>query len=138
LEDGIMTDVVHVSTGVVRVSDVVRDRAALDPHRLALQDATGMRRVTYGDLWARVERGAAGLRERGLVPGDRVWLALASGPDWMPAFLSISHAGLVAVPIPADTTPGLARLAAIFTAFDWRLPIGRMTSSRRRSAESRG
>jgi long-chain acyl-CoA synthetase len=81
---------------------------------MALEDATGSRRVTYGALWSSVERAAAVLRARGLQPGDRVLLAADAGPDWMTGFLSISHAGLVAVPIPAATPAALARLVVMF------------------------
>lgn len=100
---------------ITRVSDVVGDTARAHPDRIALQDADGARIVTYGELWRRVAGGAAALRDSGLRPGDRVLLALASGPDWMPCFLAIIHAGLVAVPIPAETPGDRAGLAALFT-----------------------
>jgi long-chain acyl-CoA synthetase len=80
-----------------------------------VQDAAGSRQFTYAEFWARVERGAAALKERGLAPGDRVLIALPSGPGWMPALLAVSHADLVSVPIPGDTPPDRARLAAMFT-----------------------
>ena len=98
-----------------RLSDVVRARAVMHPDRVALQDATGSRFVTYGELWSRVELGAAALQQRDLAPGDRVLIALPSGTDWMPAFLAVVHAGLVAVPIPVEAPGTLARLAATFT-----------------------
>jgi long-chain acyl-CoA synthetase len=84
------------------------------PDRTALQDLTGSTRATYAELWAAVERGASVLRRSGLAPGDRVLLAAGAGPDWMTGFLSISHAGLVAVPIPVATPAPLARLVATF------------------------
>jgi long-chain acyl-CoA synthetase len=87
----------------------------MHPDRVALTNATGSLIVTYGELWSRVERGAMALAQRDLAPGDRVLLALASGTEWMPAFLAVVHAGLVAVPIPAETPGTLARLAAEFT-----------------------
>ena len=98
------------------IADVVRRNAGAHPRRIALQDATGSRRVTYGELWSRIERGAARLHLCGLAPGDRVLLLLPAGPDWIPAFLAIVHAGLVAVPIPVDTPDDRVRLAAAFTA----------------------
>jgi long-chain acyl-CoA synthetase len=55
------------------------------------------------------------LRTRGFRPGARILLVLTPGIDWMPAFLTVVHAGLVAVPIPADTPGDRARLAAMFT-----------------------
>ena len=99
----------------VRISDAIRLIAQTYPDRIALQDATGSRAVTYRDLWARVERGAAALRTRGLPPGSRILLVLAPGIDWMPVFIAVVHAGLVAVPIPADTPGDRAGLAAMFT-----------------------
>ena len=104
-----------MSAEFVRISDAIRMSAQTCPDRIALQDATGSRVVTYRDLWARVDRGAAALRTRGLPTGARILLALPSGIDWMPAFLAIVHAGLAAVPIPADTPGDRARLAGIFT-----------------------
>lgn len=96
------------------ISDVIHRAAAPYGDRVALQDAAGARRLTYAEMWSGVERGAAALGHLGLNPGDRVLLALPSGPEWMPAFLSIAHAGLVAVPLPVDTHAGLARLVMMF------------------------
>jgi long-chain acyl-CoA synthetase len=103
-----------VSPDVTRVSDLVRRSAQAWPDRIAVQDLTGSTRVTYAELWAAVERGASVLRCSGLAPGDRVLLAAGAGPGWMTGFLSISHAGLVAVPIPVATPAPLARLVATF------------------------
>jgi len=102
-------------TDSIRVSDLVRRSAERHPDRIALEDCSGSTRLTYGDLWMAVERGAAELERIGLRPGDRVLLALPSRPDWIVALLSIVHADLVAVPIPDGTPPTLARLAATFT-----------------------
>jgi long-chain acyl-CoA synthetase len=104
-----------MTTNAVRVSDLVRRSAERDPGGIALEDSAGSTRLTYGDLWNAVERGASALARSGLRPGDRVLLALPSRPEWMVALLSIVHADLVAVPIPASTPPTLGRLAATFT-----------------------
>jgi long-chain acyl-CoA synthetase len=103
-----------VSPDVTRVSDLVRRSARAWPDRIAVQDLAGSTRVTYAELWAAVERGASVLQCSGLAPGDRVLLAAGAGPDWIKGFLSISHAGLVAVPIPAATPAPLVRLVATF------------------------
>jgi long-chain acyl-CoA synthetase len=50
-----------------------------------------------------VQRGAAVLREANLAPGDRALLYLESGASWPVAFFSILEAGLVVVPLPAET-----------------------------------
>jgi long-chain acyl-CoA synthetase len=97
------------------IADVVRRTADACPDRVALQDAAGVRRVTYGELWRRVAQGTATLRRSGLETGDRVLLLRAPGPDWIPAFLSIVNAGLVAAPLPHDVPDELVRLGAAFT-----------------------
>ena len=102
-----------MSPDITRISDVVRQSARAWPDRIALEDSTGSR-VSYAELWSAVERGAAVLRSKGLEPGDRILLAAETGPDWMTAFLSISHAGLVVVPIPVTTPEPLVRLVIQF------------------------
>jgi len=102
-------------TDAIRVSELVRRSAERWPRRIAVEDPTNGRRLTYGDLWEAVERGASALRRRGLRPGDRVLLAAPAGPSWVAALLAIAHADLVAVPIPTVTPASLARLAAMHT-----------------------
>ena len=67
---------------------------------VALEDASGAVRLTYRDLWTRVQSGAGALASDGAratrpcAPDD------GRHPDWLVSFLSIVHADLVAVPIP--------------------------------------
>jgi long-chain acyl-CoA synthetase len=103
-----------MDSDVVCLPDLVRASSLMYPNRTALQDATASIVVTYGELWSRVERGAAALSERGLTAGDRVLVTLPPDTDWMPVVLAILHARLVAVPIPADTPADRTRLAAMF------------------------
>ena len=64
--------------------------------------ALGERTVaTYGELSARVARLAAGLRRRGLAPGDRVALAMKNCAEYYAVLFACWHAGLCAVPINA-------------------------------------
>jgi long-chain acyl-CoA synthetase len=82
--------------------------------RTALTRAAGLGRTTlnYARLWDHVQRGSLALRQSGLTPGDRVVLVSANSPLWAPAFFSILHAGLVAVPVTPDTpAPTLAAIA---------------------------
>lgn len=73
-------------------------------HSTALEGAGSSSDIlTYIQLLEAVRRGASSLRAMNLRPGDRVLLALESRPDWAAAFFAILQAGLVAVPIPADT-----------------------------------
>lgn len=57
------------------------------------------RRLTYAEL-DRAARGIAGsLRERGLVPGDRVALMVPNVPEFSTAYFGILYAGGVVVPL---------------------------------------
>ena len=69
---------------------------------------------TYAEAWARVQRIARGLLERGLAPGDRVLLRLPHSPDYAFAFFGANLAGLV--PIPAS--PQLTAEEAAFLLAD--------------------
>jgi long-chain acyl-CoA synthetase len=96
------------------LTDVARAGAARHPDRPALESAASPQpALTYGELWQRVEHGAAGLRSAGLVRGERVLLALEGRPEWAGAFFAILRAGLVVVPIPPETD---ARAAAAIAA----------------------
>jgi long-chain acyl-CoA synthetase len=59
-----------------------------------------------------MERGATVLRARGLVPGDHVLLYLEPCAAWPVAFFSALEAGLVAVPLPAETPAATATAVA--------------------------
>jgi long-chain acyl-CoA synthetase len=70
---------------------------------------------SYAHLHALVERGAARLEAAGLAPGDRVLLDVEPCAAWPVALFAILEAGLVAVPLPAETplqtAAGVAALA---------------------------
>ena len=57
----------------------------------------GGRVITYGELAARVNRLANGLRASGLERGDRVLLRLPNVPDFVVAWLACQKAGIVTV-----------------------------------------
>lgn len=89
--------------------ELIRRAAAEFGNAPALQHAHEPgQEVSYAQLYERVRSGAAALEERDLRAGDRVLLAMESRPDWAAAFFSILEAGLVVVPIPADTEPAAA------------------------------
>lgn len=94
------------------LTDIARTGAERFGTAAALEDAGDTVRLTYRDLWARVQAGAGALRALGLARRDRVLLFMDGSPDWLTSFLSIVHADLVAVPIPGRTRPELARAAA--------------------------
>ncbi|MGQ0631403.1 MAG: class I adenylate-forming enzyme family protein [Sporichthyaceae bacterium] len=55
----------------------------------------GERRLTFGDVFDRVEAGAALLAERGVRPGDRVLLQAANSPEWIVAMWAGIRAGAI-------------------------------------------
>ncbi len=54
---------------------------------------------TYRDLFAEVERRAAGLLARGVAPGDRVAFYLGNRPELVVAYLALLRIGAVLVPM---------------------------------------
>ena len=80
--------------------------------RTAAAGGAGFR---YAELRERVECSAAHLVALGLVPGERVLLALPGCPEWAAAFFGILRAGLIAVPIPPGTSPEFAASVATST-----------------------
>jgi len=74
--------------------------ARADPRAVAIYRGTRPW-VDYGGLALRAGRIAAGLRRRGLAPGDRVALFMANTPEYLEALYGIWWAGLVAVPVNA-------------------------------------
>ncbi len=76
------------------------------PHQEAVRErgAEGTS-LTYQQLWDRAARVSGGLREAGVVPGDRVALTLGNGIDWCLGFLGTLMAGAVAVPVNSRLAP---------------------------------
>ncbi len=74
--------------------------------------------VTYAGLAARARAVGNGLRQAGLLPGERVAIMLPTGEDFFAAFFGILYAGGVPVPIypparPAQLEEHLKRQAGI-------------------------
>jgi fatty-acyl-CoA synthase len=67
------------------------DIAADTPERTAVID--GSRAVTYGRLARRTERLAAGLREYGVGPGDRVAILMENRVEWVETALAVQRLG---------------------------------------------
>lgn len=101
------------TTGVIRGSDGIKrytDRpqslvsmltASVDRYggKEAVVDLGADQRLTYSELWQRCARVAAGLRSKGLAPGDRAAIRLPNGLDWVLAFWGCQLAGVAAVPV---------------------------------------
>ena len=77
--------------------------------RIALTGAGGD--VTYAQLHDRVVRTAAGLREIGLLPEQRLLMLMADSPEFVTVFLAALRLGAIPVPVSTMTHPdGLADL----------------------------
>lgn len=80
-------------------------------------------RLTYGDLWTRVEALAGALHhELGVQPGDRVGLGGPSSPDWLVADMACLHVGAVSVPVDANS--GVEELARVVQEASPRCFVG--------------
>jgi benzoate-CoA ligase family protein len=78
---------------------VDRHVEAGDGDRVAVSGPGGT--LTYADLLGRIRRTAAGLRELGLRPEERVMLSMADGPELLTLILATMRVG--AVPVPVST-----------------------------------
>ncbi len=89
--------------------DVLRWHAERNPDRVHIvlrRDDGTEQPITYGELWQHTVRDAAGLRARGVSPGDNVALMLRTEPAFFSVFFAILHAGAVPVPIYPPFRPG--------------------------------
>jgi olefin beta-lactone synthetase len=84
------------------------------PERPALAMGLGHDRLTYGELWDKVDRASTGLARAGLRPGDRVICMVPMSLDLYVILLGVLKAGGVAVFV--DPWVGLRQVAA-FAAF---------------------
>jgi long-chain acyl-CoA synthetase len=87
------------------VADLVRVAAQRHGERVALLARAGRR--TWTEVDAAVDSGVAAVRSAGVRPGDRVLMALTTGPDQAAALFAVMRAGLVAVQVE-PTHPDLA------------------------------
>jgi amino acid adenylation domain-containing protein/thioester reductase-like protein len=108
---------------------LVRAQAEARPHAEALTD--GVVRLTYGELWACVDRLAETLRHQGLGPDGIVALAMPRGPELIVSLLAVLEAGAAYLPVdptyPADRVAYMladARPALVLTDDAARLPEG--------------
>lgn len=76
------------------------------PHVLFQRSATETDTLDYGQLLATARQVAAGLRQRGIAPGQCVALMLPTGLEFFHGFYGILLAGAVPVPIYPPTRPG--------------------------------
>jgi long-chain acyl-CoA synthetase len=83
------------------IADVFRDAARVRPNAVALRYREGdeWRSIAWREYERAVAETAAGLREWGLQPGDRVGLLSGNRPEWHIADVGMLCAGLVSTPI---------------------------------------
>jgi amino acid adenylation domain-containing protein len=93
------------------IHELVEEQADRAPHAVALAFDGGS--LSYGQLEARSNRLARGLRARGVRPGDLVGLAMDRDPDLIVALLAILKSGAAYVPLEASQPQArLSMLAA--------------------------
>lgn len=97
--------------GIARYTDrpeslvaALRASVGRNPEREAVVEVDGVR-LTYAGLWDRAGSVAAGLRDLGARPHDRVGIRLPNGTDWCVAFFGVLLAGCVAVPVNTRLAP---------------------------------
>jgi len=100
-----------INNGLFNASTYLLDRHLDhgDGGRLALTGARGS--ATYAQLHDRVARTAAGLRDLGLQPEQRLMMFMADSPEFVTVFLAAMRIG--AIPVPVSTmlhADGLAEL----------------------------
>ena len=89
--------------------ELVRGHAVREPNRVAVEYGGG--RWTYQELWTRVERIAAALRDAGVRAGDRVALWADRSPAVIAAALAVMR--LRAAYVPVDPAHPPERIAAV-------------------------
>ena len=62
--------------------------------------------LTFGDAYARVERAASALRERGVGAGDRVLITPRNTPDYLLGWFALMEVGAIQVPINPKSSAG--------------------------------
>ncbi len=79
------------------LDSILTEAARRWPERTAVLDAAGGDGFRYGELDERANRAAAGLRDLGIAPGDRVLLQLPNGCQFAVALFGLLRAGAIPV-----------------------------------------
>ncbi len=93
------TDAPHGAGSLTEVLDWHADLHSDRPHILLSDGFAETETITYGGLREQSRMVARGLRERGLLPGDRVAIMLPTGAAFFQAFFGTLYGGGVPVPI---------------------------------------
>ncbi|MCW2278183.1 class I adenylate-forming enzyme family protein [Heliophilum fasciatum] len=76
---------------------VLAEAARIEPGKVAIVD--GDRRITYEELWKQVQDFAGGLRQLGVVRGDRVAVCLPNWHEFLVAYFAIGLIGAIFIPL---------------------------------------
>jgi long-chain acyl-CoA synthetase len=107
----------------VNLFERIASVAAAQPDRLALQikEATGYRRLSYGELIRQARLLAAALLRKGLAPGDRVAILSENRPEWAVAYFAVMAAGGTVVPL--DVQLGDAEAVNVLRHAECRMAV---------------
>lgn len=97
----------------MNLTNLVHSSARSHPGRLAVIDF--QRTLTYRDLAERISGLAAGLRDLGVRPGDRVALLIGNRTEHLESLLAIARCGATALPI--DPHSRAAELSSLIERF---------------------
>jgi mycobactin salicyl-AMP ligase len=105
------------------LDSILTDAARRWPDRVAVLDAEGGAGFSYADLDSRANRAAAGLREVGIAPGDRVLLQLPNSAQFAVALFGLLRAGAIPVMcLPGHRAAELGHFAAVSEATGLLIP----------------
>jgi len=85
--------------------DFFQDFASLDAEFLIHDDGFQARRYSYREIAERARAFAAGLREQGIGPDEKIILYGENRPEWIIALWGCLLAGVIAVPIDYRSSP---------------------------------
>lgn len=100
-----------VSPVGANLAEVASLRSASAPDQSFVESATGVRRVTYGELWAATVHWAALLGDLGVPVGATVGLSVSDPLDFTFVFIGVMAAGRMAAPL--DPGAADAELSAV-------------------------
>ncbi|HWU89724.1 MAG TPA: AMP-binding protein, partial [Kofleriaceae bacterium] len=92
----------YIPDSIRTLVDLARYRAEVEgerTHLFLVSDDGPDRQLSFGELWSRGLKTAAGLAERGVEPGDRVAVILPTSAEFFTTFIGILCAGCVPVPL---------------------------------------
>jgi long-chain acyl-CoA synthetase len=98
----------HTSAGVATIPELLEQTARRWPRKVAFQVKAGrdFRTLSFAELQQRAADFGAALIALGLRPGDRVAIICENGLEWVVAYLGLTMAGGVGVPLYTELKGG--------------------------------